>query len=161
MMKHRFASLDDTYVLGTMNQQLAADEGHRNRLESVNWFKDRMIKFLSNGYFAVIFEKQNKPIAYALYKDHAEYDDTICLRQFFVDRLHRNQGIGKKAVHILLNEVWSKEQRVLVEALTKNLIAISFYKSMGFSEYSVEFEYKRANRKHKNYIHPTSPDALL
>ena len=143
MLKHRTATLADVPLLAAMNRQLAADEGHRNETRPVEWFEERLTTFLSGEYTAVIFEEGEKWVAYALYRDHPEHQDTIYLRQLFVDRSARGRGIARQAIQILINQLWPKEKRITVEALIANEAAISLYKSLGFTEYSVEFEYKR------------------
>ena len=142
MIKYKIATLQDVPILAVMNQQLTADEQHRNQFRPLEWFQKRMTAFLSSEYSAVIFENEEKPVAYALYKNHDEHKDTIYLRQVFVDRSLRRQGIARQAIRILINEVWPKDKRITVESLSKNEIAISFYKSVGFTEYSIEFEFK-------------------
>lgn len=105
-----------------------------------------METFLKGEYEAIIFEKNGKDLAYALFRNHPEHDDTIYLRQIFVDRSFRRQGFGRKAIEILMKEVWPSEKRLTVEVLRSNEAAFSFYKSVGFKEYSLELEIKAEDR---------------
>lgn len=146
-MKHRYATLDDVPLLAKMNRHLTEDEGHRNRFQSDEWFEERMESFLKGEYEAVIFEEDGQVLAYALYRNHPEYRDTIYLRQIFVERSFRGQGVGRKAMNILLKEVWSIDKRLTVDVLSGNEAAISFYKSIGFKEYSLELEIKAEDRE--------------
>ena len=60
--------------------------------------------WLSGGeYRAVLFERDSQPVAYALYR--ADADASIYLRQFFVAREHRRQGIGVAAIELLVGEI--------------------------------------------------------
>ena len=100
-MKHRIATLDDVPLLARMNRQLVEDEQHRNRSKSDAWLEDRMRRFLSGRYEAVLFEQVGRTVAYALYAQHSDHADTIYLRQIFVDRSCRRRGIGREAMRIL------------------------------------------------------------
>ena len=145
-MKYRIATNQDVELLAEMNQELCKDENHKNQFRPKSWFEERMATFLNSGYTAVIFELKDNPVAYALFVDHSEHADTIHLRQILVRSSVRREGIGKKAIQTLLNEVWPKEKRITVESLTNNQKALSFYKSLGFTDYSVELEFKGNDR---------------
>lgn len=139
-MRYRFATLNDVPLLTRMNRHLVEDEQHRNRFKSDAWFEERMRGFLTGGYKAVLFEVYGEIVAYALYTDHPDHDDTIYLRQIFVDRAWRRKGIGREAIRILKEAIWPKEKRVTVGVLVDNQVARAFYKAVGFREYSIELE---------------------
>jgi ribosomal protein S18 acetylase RimI-like enzyme len=129
-----------------MNRQLVEDEQHRNRFKSDAWFEKRMRHFLTGGYQAVLFERRGEVVAYALYTDHPDHDDTIYLLQIFVDRSCRRQGIGREAMHILSKDIWPKDKRITVEVLVGNQTAQSFYEAVGFKPYSLELEIPASER---------------
>ncbi len=139
-MRYRFATLDDVPLLTRMNRHLVEDEQHRNRFKPDAWFEERMRGFLIGGYKAVLFEVRGEIVAYALYTDHSDHDDTIYLRQLFVDRAWRRKGIGREAICILKEAIWPKEKRVTAEVLVGNQVARAFYRAVGFREYSLELE---------------------
>jgi ribosomal protein S18 acetylase RimI-like enzyme len=139
-MKYHFATLNDLPLLARMNRQLVEDEQHRNRFKPDAWFEERMRGFLAGGYQAVLFEIGGEVVAYALYVDHPDHSDTLYLRQVFVDRARRGQGIGREAMRLLKEEIWSPDKRLTVEVLVGNQVARSFFKSVGFREYSLELE---------------------
>lgn len=145
-MRYKLATLDDIPILVTMNRQLAEDEQHRNRFKPDEWFEARMESFLNGEYEATIFEQDGNVLAYALYRNHPEHSDTIYLRQIFVDRSYRRQGVGHEAIEILMKEVWPREKRLTVEVLSGNEAAYSFYRSVGFEEYCLELEVKAEDR---------------
>ena len=145
-MKYRFAGHDDIPFLVKMNRQLTEDEQHKNRFKSEQWFKERMGNFLDGEYQAVLFEKDDKIVAYALYRNHPDRDDTIYLRQIFVIREKRRQGIGREVMNILNREIWPKEKRLTVEVLSHNEVARKFYESIGYKEYCLELEIKPEER---------------
>lgn len=135
MLNARFASVDDCSMLAAWNYQLIRDEGHRNPMD-VWELQERMRGWLESGeYHAVLFE-EDEPVAYALFK---ETDDEIYLRQFFVVRHRRREGIGSRAMAELFS-LWPKEKRWTVSVLTKNLPAVSFWQTQGYQDYSVTLE---------------------
>ena len=122
-MKHRRATLDDCARLAELNHQLIPDEGHRNRM-TIPELAVRMREWLSSGYAAVIFETDKEVTAYALYREQPE---EIYLRQFFVARSHRRQGVGRKAFEILRTKIWPVDKRLTVEVLVQNAPALAFW----------------------------------
>lgn len=60
-------------------------------------------------YTAIIFAQRTVPVAYALFRTDG---DVIYLRQFFVDRQHRAQGIGRQAMYLLQTTVWPPTARI-------------------------------------------------
>lgn len=133
---YRFASEKDLDLLAQWNHQLIQDEGQRNRL-SLAQLRDRMHKWISEEYRAVLFESEQIPIAYALFR---EDPDEIHLIHLYVSRKRRRQGIGHYCVDILRLELWPSDKRLIVEALVKNESTIQFWNSIGFSPYRLTME---------------------
>ncbi len=131
----RYASLSDVGFLAEWNHQLIRDEGHRSQL-TVEELKGRMTEWLSGNYQAVIFST-TQPVAYALF---APDEDALYLRQLFVRRDSRRQGIGRAAVTLLRREVWPKNRRLTVGALCHNTSALSFWRSLGYRDYCLTLE---------------------
>lgn len=135
MMTYRAAGPEDASLLGELNKLLIEDEGHRNPM-SVTELAERMAGWLAADYRAVIFLKDAEVAAYALYrleKDH------IYLRQFFVQRHLRREGIGRECMKLLLAKVWP-EVRIVVEVLAQNAAGAAFWRAVGFSDYSLALE---------------------
>ena len=135
-MTFRAATLDDCPRLAELNHQLVRDEGHRNRM-TVPELEQRMRGWISGEYRAVIYEDDGDVVAYALYREQPE---EIYLRQLFVVRHRRSQGIGRHAVEILRSQVWPKTKRLTVEVLVANKRAIEFWRSVGYADYSLLLE---------------------
>jgi predicted acetyltransferase len=93
--------------------------------------------WLATDHQAVIFETDSEVVAYALYRDDGS---EIYLRQFFVVRHRRRQGLGRKAMLILFDDIWPKDKRLTVEVLWKNKPAMEFWKSVGYEERSLALE---------------------
>ncbi|MEJ2111073.1 MAG: GNAT family N-acetyltransferase [Acidobacteriota bacterium] len=133
---YRFATEQDLDLLANWNYHLIQDEGQRNRL-SLPQLRDRMGKWIKGDYKAVVFESNQLPLAYALYR---EDPDEIHLIQLYVDRKKRRQGVGHYCIDILRLEIWPKDKRLIVEALVKNESTIKFWRSIGFSAYRLTLE---------------------
>lgn len=135
-MKFRAARVEDCGLLGELNHQLIQDEGHRSRM-SVAELEERMRGWLAGGYRAVIFEEGGQIAGYAMFREEAE---EIYLRQLFVARHRRRQGLGRKAVELLRSEVWPKEKRLTVDVLVTNETALKFWRSVGYRDYCMTLE---------------------
>ena len=135
-MTFRPGTPNDSPLLATMNHQLIRDEGHRNRM-TVPELEQRMRSWLSGEYRAVLFEDNGQVVAYALFREQPE---EICLRQLFVVRDRRSQGIGRKAVELLRTQVWPKTKRLTVEVLVANTRAVAFWRSIGCTDYCLTLE---------------------
>src|SRR5258708_34630083 len=84
------AGLGDCPMLAELNHQLIRDEGHRNPM-TVPQLEQRMRDFLTGEYRGIIFEDRGEIVAYALFREQPE---EVYLRQLFVVRKRRGQGIG-------------------------------------------------------------------
>ena len=135
-MQFRVATDSDLDLLAEWNHQLIADEGHRNPM-TVPALRRRMMGWLAGEYRAIIFEVEQKPVAYALYR---EDDRGIYLRQFFVARDCRRQGLGREAMSILRAQIWPSFKRLTVEVLCANTPALGFWRSVGYSDYCITLE---------------------
>lgn len=135
-MRYRIATPDDVPLLARMNQHLREDEQSRWEL-TMEQLESRMRGLLEDGYTAAIFENYDSALAYALYRP---VEGGIYLRQFFVSRDHRRQGIGKAAIQQLITEIWPPDARITLDVLVQNQRAADFWKALGFSEYAITLE---------------------
>ncbi|HEX4341744.1 MAG TPA: GNAT family N-acetyltransferase [Verrucomicrobiae bacterium] len=135
-MNFRFATSSDCALLAELNHQLIRDEGHRNEM-TVPELQQRMKGWLAADYTAVLFEDGNEAVAYALFR---EQPDEIYLRQLFVSRNRRRQGIGQKAMQILRSKIWPENKRLTVEVLVENPAAVAFWRKVGYKDYSLKLE---------------------
>ena len=136
-MNFRPATLNDCALLAELNHQLLHDEGHQNKKMSVPELEQRMKGWLASEYAAGIFEDSGEVVAYALYREQPE---EIYLRQLFVVRNRRRQGIGRQAVEILRSEIWPKHKRLTVDVLVHNAAAIAFWRAVGYKDYCLTLE---------------------
>ena len=136
-MEFRQATINDVLLLAKLNKQLVEDEKHCNRFMTISQLEERMREFIAGKYEAIIFEDSKSIVAYALYCDN---DDHVYLRQLFVNRNCRRQGIGRKAIEILKEKVWPKDKRITVGVLCSNKVGHTFWKAVGFKDYAIELE---------------------
>ena len=141
-MQYRPATLDDCRLLAELNAQLIRDEEHRNPM-TVDQLAERMRSWLAGEYRAVLFaaeqggESPQEPLGYALFRDEPDH---VYLRQFFVRREARRQGIGRAAIEHLVRNEWPAHKRIRLDVLVGNTAAIAFWRSVGFSDYCLTME---------------------
>jgi len=135
-MKYRFGTESDLDFLAEWNYQLISDEGHRNSM-SMCQLRERMNGWVESEYKVVIFSNASGPVSYTLYREN---DQNIYLRQLFVKRECRRQGIGREAIGILREQIWPPDKRLTTEVLTANAPAIAFWRSVGYSDYCLTLE---------------------
>ncbi len=99
--------------------------------------EQRMRGWLQAEYAAVIFEEIGEVVAYALYRDEPE---ELYLRQLFVVRNRRREGIGRKAIEILRTQIWPKDKRLTVSVLVSNTAAVAFWRAAGYRDYSLTLD---------------------
>ena len=136
-MHYRFAVVEDSRFLAELNDQLIRDEGHRNPM-NVDQLEHRMRGWLRSGeYRAVVFEQEDTPVAYALYR---EDPDEIYLRQFFVVRARRRHGIWRTAMQHMLSDIWPRTKRHTVSVLVDNASGVAFWRAVGYKDYALTLE---------------------
>jgi GNAT superfamily N-acetyltransferase len=135
-MTFRPATTEDCSLLAELNHQLIHDEGHRNCM-TVAELEQRMCGWLTGEYQAVIYEDGGQVVAYALFREQPE---EIYLRQLFVLRHRRRQGIGRVAVETLRSQVWPKTKRLTVEVLIANKRGMAFWREVGYTDYCLSLE---------------------
>ena len=92
---------------------------------------------LGGEYGAVFFEADCGTVAYALFREEPE---ELYLRQLFVVRHKRRQGLGRKAVEILRSQIWPRNKRMTVEVLVADTNAVAFWRAVGYRDYALRLE---------------------
>ena len=134
-LRYRCATVADAVALGRLNHQLIRDEGHRNPM-TVEALIERMRGWLADdGYEALLGFDGEELVAYVLWRDEP---DCVYLRQIFVKREHRRQGVAR---HLMLSvfERWP-DKRLTVDVLAGNARALAFWRRMGYRDYAVMLE---------------------
>ena len=93
-------------------------------------------------------------VAYALFR---ETEAEVYLRQFFVVRHRRREGIRRRAIAELFANVWPKNKRLTVSVLAKNVAGVAFWRSMGYTDYDLTLEIMPEARPTPNHgMQPTA-----
>ena len=93
------------------------------------------------------FQLESRILAYALYRDDQE---SIYLRQFFVQRDVRRAGYSRQCIQILQSNVWPQNNRLVVDGLCQNTLGIPFWRALGFADYCLTLEiYPEQNKMTK------------
>jgi len=136
-MTYREATAADCPRLAELNHQLIRDEGHRNPMNPAQ-LETRMRGWLASGeYRAILFAEDDAVVAYALFR---EAEAEVYLRQFFVVRHHRRAGVGRRAMTLLMAQVWPQDKRLTVSVLAKNAAALAFWRALGYTDYDLTLE---------------------
>ena len=140
MLRLRSATLHDLDLLAQMNKRLIEDEQSTNEM-SVAQLRERMERWLSADYHAVIFEQPEGIVGYALYRFQGETfrERQIYLRQFYIERIYRRRGLGREAF-LQLRQTHFKAVHVRLETLTTNPNGLAFWQSLGFESYAVTLQ---------------------
>jgi GNAT superfamily N-acetyltransferase len=131
----RSATADDVALLAELNRQLIEDEAAGNTM-SVAELAERMRAWLAGEYDAVIFQVGSEVVAYALYRPA---EGGLYLRQFFVVRSQRRQGVGRQAIALFQRQVLPTDAALSLEVLSHNRTGIAFWCSLGFQEHALSF----------------------
>jgi len=134
----RTATLADVAVLAEMNHRLIRDEGHRNRM-TIPELRERMEGWLRDEYRAAVFEFEDVPVGYALFRGEPEF---VYLRQFWVAPEVRRRGIGRAALAWLRTNEWKDAPRIRLDVLIGNEAGIAFWRAIGFRDYCLTMEWE-------------------
>jgi ribosomal protein S18 acetylase RimI-like enzyme len=127
-------------MLTEMNQQLIIDEGSKNTM-SVLELEERMRNWLQTGREAVIVQRDQETIGYMLFwystDEYYPYQNSINVRQFFIQPSYRRRGIGQQAFDQIVNEYFAAGSAIMLDVLESNPEGKEFWQKLGFSTYCV------------------------
>jgi len=125
---------DDAELLGSLNAQLAADEGAQ-LIGPRSAYIERMRGWLEQGpYEAAAARRGDDVLAYVLWRDDPDYGD-IFVRQFFVSRGHRGGGLGRLLFERAAGQFWPGRP-LRLDVYDSNPGAGAFWEKLGFAPYS-------------------------
>lgn len=140
-MEWKICTPEDIPQLSELNGQLHEDEG-AVPMETADR-EARLSRWIGSDYTAVLFSIQSQTLGYTLFRstdpDSEGLDQGVFIRQFFVIRDQRQQGIGRQMFHILREHVWKNGCGILLDTEYENSRAQAFWRSLGFSEHHVSF----------------------
>jgi predicted acetyltransferase len=135
-MEYRVATVSDAALLAELNQQLIRDEGQRNSMTLAE-LEERIARWLADTYEAVLFLKDGNTVGSTLFRPE---EGSVYLRQFFVCRENRRQGIGREAIQWLRQHVGIDVDLIRMEVLCENSAGIDFWRAIGFRDYCLTME---------------------
>ncbi len=142
----RDASDAELHMLALWTRELHEDEGSVPM--DVTLVERRLKEWIETGSArVVIFTLDRHPVGYALVLQQVAtpyLPAKTYLRQFFIARDHRGQGLGKLAFALLEREIFTRGQAIRLEAKWRNPRAQAFWKKMGFVEQDITYE-RQAN----------------
>jgi ribosomal protein S18 acetylase RimI-like enzyme len=121
------ATLDDIDSLAILNKFLIEDEKHPNPM-NIEQLAQRMSGWLQGEYQSYLVKVEGRIAAYCLYRDDGQY---YYLRQLYVDRNFRRQGIATQLLDWMYANIWA-DKKVRLDVLIHNHNAILFYEKYGF-----------------------------
>lgn len=106
-----------------MNRQLVDDEASCNPMSFAE-LERRMRGWLEEGWQAVVFEREGEPVGYVLFQfrsdEYAPSEAAIYVRQSFIERKYRSQGIGRRAFEIVSGTYFRDALSVVLDVLETN-----------------------------------------
>ena len=133
MVHLREATAEDLPLLAELNHQLIRDQRSSNPM-SLAELEQRMRGWLAAEYRAVLFEIGSRPVAYAVFRPA---EGGIHLRQFFVVRDLRRQGVGRHAIEAFRERFVPAGAAVTLEVLVHNTVGIAFWRALGFEQHAL------------------------
>jgi GNAT superfamily N-acetyltransferase len=128
----------DLPLLARMNRHLADDEGSRNRM-SADALAERMRGWLHGDWHIDVITEGDATLGYTVYQirpDEYEPERAIVyVRQFFIERERRGQGLGRHAFMLLMQTRFPQECTIALDVLAANPDGARFWASLGFQPY--------------------------
>lgn len=143
----RNADTNDISCLAQMNLYLIQDEGSRNPM-NIAELEQRMAGWLEGGWEAKLFysSKSADALGYAVFQirtdEYFPAEKLVYLRQFFIARERRHQGIGKQALGKLIAQCFPPDAKVVIDVLECNPNGRKFWESVGFVPYYTSMNLK-------------------
>lgn len=141
MRQHVLAERD---VLARMNKELLEDEKIRSPM-NVAALRDRFDRFVDeDGWSIEVFLKESEIVGYITYRSEpdpvAPTGQSIHLRQFYIARSHRRQGLGAAAIALFKRSRLKDGDRIVLDVLDTNPRGKRFWQSVGFVPYATIME---------------------
>jgi ribosomal protein S18 acetylase RimI-like enzyme len=140
MIALRPAQAADCALLAQMNKHLIEDEGSRNPM-AIHQLEQRMQTWLARGDYRIELVLNPEPIGYIIYRitpdEYFPQKQQVYLRQFFIERGFRRQGLGQAAIKLWMSRRVPNGSRVMLEVLASNQNGLAFWRRLGFGDYAL------------------------
>jgi GNAT superfamily N-acetyltransferase len=141
----------DVPMLAALNKRLIEDEGSRNPMTMAE-LQQRMRAWLSGDWQVRLFEGENGGVVgYAVFQPRSDdyFPETkiVYLRQLYVEREQRSQGLGRQALWLLREREFPTEATVVIDVLATNPRGQCFWSKMGFESYCTTMHLKKVEKQ--------------
>ncbi|MDI6871113.1 MAG: GNAT family N-acetyltransferase [Bacillota bacterium] len=140
MLSLQAATGKDLPVLARMSCELIEDEGATTS-RSLAEVEHRLAEWLEDGWSIDLFLHDGDIAGYAIYQfrpDEYYPERTVAyLRDFFIARPLRRQGLGRLAFDALIRERFPAASAVVLEVLVSNDKGREFWSALGFQPFSI------------------------
>lgn len=134
----RRASHNDAHQLAQWSYALAQEEGIRTTL-TARQHEAQLGEWIASAQCVVhVIERGHAAVGFVIWGSHGPRE--VFVREFFVARDARRQGIGRAAVSLMRSNVWPREARVSLRVLIGSAAYLSFWRACGFSDFSITLE---------------------
>jgi predicted acetyltransferase len=144
----RKATHDDIDSLTEMNKHLIEDEGSRNPMNFAQ-LKERMMKMLDDIWKILVISQDGEEIGYMVYKvtpdEYFPEKSELYIRQYFVKRNHRSNGIGAEAFNKISSEYFPEEAVWTLDVLEVNPKGRRFWEKVGFKPYLTHMKKQKSS----------------
>lgn len=135
----------DFPLLARMNRELADDEGHRNAM-TIPELEERLRRFVDEeGWSVDLFMVEDEIVGYATHRREPDpanpKGQRIFLRQFYIVRHYRRDGLGQAAFDALIAARFHAGEQILLETIENNPGGRVFWLRVGFTPYSSILEH--------------------
>jgi len=139
-LRLKSANLDDLELLAEMNKRLIEDEGSSNPMSLLE-LQERMRGFLAADWLADMIMRNEDIVGYALYRFNPHLYDAgkknVYLRQYFIKREYRRQGIGLLGLEMLKEQRFGEVETLEIDVLSDNASGREFWTKVGLTPYSI------------------------
>lgn len=142
----RQATGRDVPLQAQTNDRLVADQGSLNPF-SMAELEQRFAEWLQTGTWQVdVFFEREQVIGYAVYQQRGDYyypdQKVVYVRQFYIEREYRGQGLGRAAFHALSHHRFPEGCPVALDVVATNPAGQQFWSRLGFSPYFMAMKWQ-------------------
>jgi predicted acetyltransferase len=126
---------------------LIAEEGSRNPMTSEQLLS-RMRAWWESGWDLWVILRNLQPVGYALGQlrpdEYQPSQQDFYLRQFYINENFRRQGLGKKAIELIVELYSDRTSTLVLEVLAANSPGRRFWEAVGFQAVSITMKHEKA-----------------
>lgn len=144
----RAATEADLLLLAEMNKRLFEDAGSQNPMPVAALAERLAAWHAGTEWHIAVFVSGDATVGYAVFSTRPDlYQPEIpfvYVRQFYIDRAWRRQGLGREAFAALARAYFPGRCKVTIDTLATDPNATAFWSALGFAPYSMTMMLHRA-----------------